>query len=500
MKRFAWLLSIVLLFVAGCEGDKKPGGDKGTPSHSSDPDIVLIGSEIEGMYLARAAADEGLHVVVLDPRSRPGGQLIQGEMLYLDEPFDGAGESLLQGRVKELFDRYKQGEIRKKEEFVNYFEAIADGIPIESGIEIIKIETEQDTARSKQKIKSLTYRTAAGEEKTVTAKYWVENTDFAALSSRLEVTGIPGIETVFGGSAKDYMAASIMMKFRKVDWARFSGEINQLGQEKKEEIYGAGTYLTGTFAYGFGNIGKSYSPSQQDVFLRGLNIINQRDGDVLINALLVFDVDPANSQRIEEALAAGRKETDQVVQHLRQQLPGWEEAEVNGYPEYLYIRDSDRYETEYVLQATDLFSGAMFWDNVSIAGYPIDLQGNKANPWGTSTGKPDKYGMPLRAFQLKGYTNVLTAGKNVGASAVAYGSARIQPNTSLAGEVIGIILGQIDGKNELADLSEKEMKKLHQYIKKNYGITLSGVKADNKIAGYSEEQLEQINKGKLAVE
>jgi hypothetical protein len=100
---------------------------------------------------------------------------------------------------------------------------------------------------------------------------------------------------------------------------------------------------------------------------------------------------------------------------------------------------------------------------------------------------------------LKGYTNVLVAGKNVGASAVAFGSARIQPNTSLAGEVMGIILGQIDGKQTLSELAEKDMKKLHEYIKKKYGITLSGVNAANKIAGYSNEELEQINGGKIRV-
>jgi hypothetical protein len=38
--------------------------------------------------------------------------------------------------------------------------------------------------------------------------------------------------------------------------------------------------------------------------------------------------------------------------------------------------------------------------------------------------------------------NVILAGKNVGASAVAYSSARIQANTSLAAEVIGVILGK----------------------------------------------------------
>jgi hypothetical protein len=47
-------------------------------------------------------------------------------------------------------------------------------------------------------------------------------------------------------------------------------------------------------------------------------------------------------------------------------------------------------------------SSKMFWDDVSIAGYPIDMQGTKANKWGTQLGKPDRYGMPLRSFELKG--------------------------------------------------------------------------------------------------
>jgi hypothetical protein len=92
-----------------------------------------------------------------------------------------------------------------------------------------------------------------------------------------------------------------------------------------------------------------------------------------------------------------------VLQHLRKELPGWEKAELNGYPDYLYVRDYDRYETEYVLEASDLMSGKTFWDNVSIAGYPLDLQGTQNSVWGSAKGDPDLYGMPLRSFITKGY-------------------------------------------------------------------------------------------------
>ncbi|MBP1993439.1 FAD-dependent oxidoreductase [Paenibacillus eucommiae] len=500
MKRFVQVFTMLLLSVvivlSGCGKEDSGNGGKETVNDPNKPDVVLIGSEIEGMYLARAARDEGLSVVVLDPRELPGGQLLEGEMLFLDEPFDDAGKSLLQGRVKQLFDKYKTGEIRKKSEFVDYFHELAEGIPIESGITIVSIATEQDSATSKEKIASLTYRTAEGEEKTLAAPYWVENTDFTALTSKLKGNRIPGAEVVFGGT-KDYMASSYIMKFKNVDWKEFQKSVNALSKEKREELYGGNTNVTDTFTWGFGNIGKSYTPTHEDIYLRGLNIVNQLDGEVLINALLTFGVDPSDNESIAIGVKNGQAETQQILKHFQKELPGWENAEINGFPNYLYIRDYDRYETEYVLQAVDLLRGTMFDDNVSIAGYSIDLQGTKNNPWGTSPGKPDKYGMPLRSFILKDYANVLVAGKNVGASAVAYGSARIQPNTSLAGEVIGIMLGQMDKKSQISTLSKKEIKKLQQYVEKNYDIKLLNVQAKNKIADYSKEELEEANKGKL---
>lgn len=141
----------------------------------------------------------------------------------------------------------------------------------------------------------------------------------------------------------------------------------------------------------------------------------------------------------------------------------------------------------------------MYWDNVSIAGYPIDLQGTKNHQWGARKGDPDKYGIPLRSFVVKGYTNALVAGKNVGATGAAYGSARIQPNTSLAGEVIGTILGKINGSYELSELNETKMKELHQYIEKQKGIYLQSTEGKNKISGYSPQQIERLNYGDLLV-
>lgn len=495
------LFSVWLLIAAWIQAERPKTALAQAAADSAFPDVAVIGSELEGMYLARAAADEGLSVVVLDPRPKPGGQLLEGEMLFLDEPLGDNGQKLLQGRVKELFDAYKSGKIRKLEEFEAYYGNLTRGIPVESGITLTGVDVRQQPDASGRFVDAISYRTADGKVKTVYPRYVVENTDFAALTSRLDLPRIPGMESVVAKPAgeKDYMAATMMMRFKNVDWAVFRREVMNLPPQDRDRRYGADTTVTDTFTWGFGKIGSQYDSGSDEWFLRGLNTVNQRDGDVMINALLGYGVDPSSEESIRKALDEGKAQTGRILAYLRQTLPGWSKAEINGYPDYLYVRDFDRYETDYVLQGTDLLSGRMFWDNVSIGGYEIDMQGTINSKWGIRLGNPDQYGMPLRSFLAKGFRNVIVAGKNVGASAVAYGSARIQAQTALAAETIGIILGRIQGQYALDEITPDRMKSLQDYVRTHYGIALTGVKTKDKTAGLSDTQKLLFNQGKLSV-
>ncbi|MEF3306940.1 FAD-dependent oxidoreductase [Paenibacillus sp. GYB003] len=473
-----------------------PPAEKAIPTEKVD--VVLFGSEMEGMYLARAAADEGLKVKVLDPRDRVGGQLIQGEMFFLDETKDEQGRSLVQGRIKTLFDGFKTAKIRKKDEYVRYFDELRRDIPLESGISITSVKTVPPAnGSSDATVASVDYKTKDGTDKRIEASYWVENTDYAAFASRLNVTRLPGLEAFYGHPDKiEYMSAGMMMNFKNVDWKTFSAHFNGLSAAERSKKYGGG-YVSDSFAIGLTGMTNAYKPTNDRVFLRGLNAVNQRDGEVSINAFLIYTVDPSDPKSVAEAMELGKKEIPLILNHFRKSIVGWEKAELNGFPDYLYIREYNHYETEYVLKPSDMLGARMFWDNVSIAGYPLDLQGTSLNKWGIEMGRPDKYGMPLRSFLLKRYANVIMAGKNVGASAIAYGSARIQPNTGLAAESIGVILGQIQGKKKLKELTEADMPALHQYLETKYKIKLTGVKGTNKLAGWTEDELRKLDTGEI---
>ncbi|OKP83075.1 FAD-dependent oxidoreductase [Paenibacillus sp. P32E] len=469
--RFTSCLAAALILLSASNPTTTAAAKSIVPSMTSPSyDVVVIGSEIQGALLAREAVKAGLKVLMLDPRSKPGGELIQGQMFFLDDVNDNKHRSLVQGEIKSLFNGYKAGTILKAADFQKYYNKIMQGIPLKSGVVLDHIDTK--AAGSEKTLSSLTYHVKNEAPITIRSRYWVENTDFNALSGRLKEARIPGMESIDHGKKPDYMAATYMLNFKNVNW-------NQLHESILENYpltnvrnkYGPNTYVDLHFATGFSKITKRYSTKDKQLRLRGLNAAYQKNGQVIINALLIYDVNPSDPKSVAAAVQKGKAEAPSILNFLRLNIPGFANAELNGFPEYLYIRDYNRYETKYVLGYTDLMSSRMFWDDVSIGGYPVDLQGTRKIPTGIGFGKPDRYGLPLRSFELKSYDNVLVAGKNVGASIKAYGSARIMPTTALAAQTIGIILGRERSKR-LTDLNTADFQRIRSYLKKDYQISL----------------------------
>ncbi|MGQ5393031.1 hypothetical protein ACT8ZS_19630 [Paenibacillus sp. M.A.Huq-84] len=53
------------------------------------------------------------------------------------------------------------------------------------------------------------------------------------------------------------------------------------------------------------------------------------------------------------------------------------------------------------------------------------------------------------------------------------------------------------GKEGLADLNEKDMKEIHELLKRKYDIVLSGVESNDKIKKLTEEERKQLDLGTL---
>lgn len=489
MKKTIWVGALLLAAAAlSIAGYYRYAGERSA-------DLVIIGTELEGMYMARRAHDLGLKVKILETDEGVGGQLLRGEMLYLDETFDEKGDSLLQGSIKQLFHDYYAGKIRKLADFQQYFNTLVRGIPIVENTTLTGTEIVDGS------IRSLTYFAGNGRPRKIEANYFVDNTDNGALVNIIGVKRLPGLEALYQNPEKEYMSATYMMKFKGVDWQTFYGQFWKMNKAERISMYGPETYVDANIAYGFPPIVARYVPKNPDkVNLRGLNILNQKDGEIIINALQVYDVDPSDPETVKRAMSYAREEMLRIRDHLKQHITGFQNLELNGEPEYLYIREYDHYETEYTLQASDLLSGKMYWDNVSIGGYFIDIQGSRSNREGFAIGRPDKYGMPLRSYLLKETNNVILTGKLVGASPVAYGSARIQPNGALAAESIGVLLARLDGTGiGLKQVTPELMSEFQKQMKEQFGVELQPGKGNDKTEGMTASEIAELDAGHITL-
>ena len=78
------------------------------------------------------------------------------------------------------------------------------------------------------------------------------------------------------------------------------------------EIFNKSTSMgvSGNTAWGFSDEGYAYEPSDEAMRLRGFNMAKQDNGDVLVNALLIFDVDPLDEASREEGIARAEAELE----------------------------------------------------------------------------------------------------------------------------------------------------------------------------------------------
>ena len=105
------------------------------------------------------------------------------------------------------------------------------------------------------------------------------------------------------------------------------------------------------------------------------------------------------------------------------------------------VRESREIDTDYVLTAEDLFLKRKFDDMFCQSNYPIDVHGemlsNTLLDKVTDDGKP-WYEIPYRCLTVKGFDNLMVAGRCLGAEFAAEASVRVQQSARSSGEAAGI--------------------------------------------------------------
>ena len=419
-------LSIILLicFVAGVfylweQKDIAPG-----PVINNRPgyDVIVVGGEPEGIAAAVSAARNGLKTLLIEDDYALGGLMTLGQLNFLDMNHGPKDELLTRGIFEEFYKA--MGNAFDIEEAKKYFLNL---VQKEKNI-TLKLNTAfVEPIMEGSKIVGVRVKEKSEVKEYLGLRVIDATTD-------ADVAAAAGVPYTIG--AEDYgekgtlMGVTLVFRVAGVNWDRV---VKYLKYEDKDPHSGANQIA----AWGYGKEAQEYKPRDKMRF-RGPNAARQKDGTVLINALLIFGVDGLDPKSKAEGIERGKKEIPYIIEFMRQKFPGFENAEFAGTAEQLYVRETRHIIGEYRLTITDVLENRDHWDRIGHGSYPVDVQPTSPGNFGNVIGVPDIYSIPFRSLVPLKVDNLLVVGRSASYDSLPHGSARVIPVGMVAGEAAGV--------------------------------------------------------------
>lgn len=395
------------------------------PEHGGDVavDVLVYGSEPEAIIAAVAAAEEGARTLLVTPDVRLGGLFVLGELNMLDlrtQPIN---------YQHGLFDRWWRKVGRQEAFDVHRAERAFEALLAEAGVEVWR-----DVGLAAPLLHGGGLHGVILQQHgvTISAGQIIDGSADADLAAAAGAPFDFGWER-FG--VEQRMADTLVLNVAGVDWNALQRGARSRGSSyavaKDHVVWGH-----------FGGVPAKYVPIQSDMKLRGLNLGLQDDGAVLVNALLLFGLDPLDQSSLAAGRARGLLEGEAVVAYLRQHIPGFAGAHLTGGAEKLYVRESRHLLADCVLSSDDVFENRVTPFDVAAGGYPLDAQSFTSLDHGFVWGTPAVYGGRLCMMVTDAVTDLWVVGRSAGYDPVAFSSARVVPFGMSMAEAAGVAAAQ----------------------------------------------------------
>ena len=424
------------------------GQDSSSQPSTPDYDVIVVGSEPEGVTAAVAAAQEGARTLLVSEAARVGGLFVLGQMNSLD--LRTQPELYQQGLFLAWWERVGRGgsfDVREAEDA--FVEMLSEaGVALRLGAtaepvfgDVVDSADGKTTAfgpnptggsspHADFSIPNATPRTVVGvrvDNEIVRAPQIIDATAEADFSAGAGAPFSLGFASL---GLDERMADTLVFRIDGVDWSALKQGVRSRGRSY--------AVVDDYVAWGhFGGYPAAYEPQEEGLRLRGLNLGRQADGSVLVNALLIYGVDPFDPESVANGYERARLEAPRVIDYLKE-LPGFENATFGGVAEELYIRETRHVETRCTLSVDDVLSNVVTEEDVVAGGYPLDVQTLTPYDSGYVYGTPEVYGARLCVAVPREVHNLWVVGKAAGYDPLAASSARVVPFGMALGEAVGV--------------------------------------------------------------
>ncbi|WP_404455689.1 FAD-dependent oxidoreductase [Virgibacillus necropolis] len=389
-------------------------------------DVVVIGAEPEGVAAAVSSARNGKKTLLVAKRDGLGGVMTYGMLNFLDLSKDKNGDPANAGIFKEWHKLVggKTGfdiKVAKKAFLTLVLEEKNLTLFLETKVEKV--------IKNGDRLIGVQLKNDLGEKTIVKAKRFIDSTQDAEIAAKAGVPYFVGGEDI--GLENKKMAVTLMIHLENVDW-------EQIKQAAKSGVFGGGEVHTNVI-WGFSKLHIKYKPKHAEkTRLRGLNVVRQNDESVVINALQIFEIDGLVKKSKEKGIKIGKDETRHILKFLKDNFPGFQEAEIASFPDELYVRETRHIKAEYQLPLSDIWENKDHWDSIGLGAYPVDIQATSINDYGYVLCNPVQYAIPFRSLVPLKIDGLLVASKASGYSSLAASSARVLPVGMTTGQAAGV--------------------------------------------------------------
>ena len=384
---------------------------------SGSYDVIVVGSEPEAIVAAVAAAETGATTLLVSDQPRLGGLFVTGAMNVLDLRMTPVPYQ------RGLFDRWWDRVGRGNAFDVARAERAFADLLAEAGVAVRLDAPPLEPWLEGDRVVGV----LIGGER-VSARHVIDGTGDA------DVAAAAGARSSLGWSSLGLdarMVDTLVFRIDGIDWGAL-----RAGARARGRNY---AYVDDRIAYGhFGGHPAAFRAEQPGVRLRGLNLGRQDDGTVLVNALLIYDVDPFDAASRADGHARAAAEVPRVVAWLAQDVPGFGAATVGGVAETLYVRETRHLDARCVLTVDHVLDNVVTDLDIAAGGYPLDVQTLRRSDDGFVYGAPEIYGARLCMTVPRGVDGIWVVGRAAGYDPIAHSSARVVPFGMTVAEAVGV--------------------------------------------------------------
>lgn len=432
-------------------------------------DVFVCGGGVAGIAAAVSAARNGARVILADNNGYLGGSATAGMVGTFMTCMDTKGEKQI---IKGFFEEFVQELLKENgaryhadcpgcDSYSGYretghigvtpydfeaFKRVAERLCLEAGVKLIYHATfvQCDAANGRVKTVYLALKDGIYQ---INAKIFIDTTGDGALAYSA------GAETMYGDEDGTIQNPTLFCTINGVDKPALDEHVaNSKDMRERfymdliEECRKTGEFPCGTYK---------------------LRLFEGLNGYWNVNMAQVDeDIDVLDGEVITDAEISQRKQLVEIINFMKTKIPSLKDIKMVTSAASLGIRESRRVVGNHILTVDDVSNSTDFEDKVVACANSIDVHCKDRVNYQTRKSEKNYY-IPLGSLIVKGFSNLLVAGRCLSADRLALAAVRVMPPCFAMGEAVGITAALAVGCEN--DVNAVNVKEVQNIIIKNNG-------------------------------